>query len=80
MYVILAISEIARTCSNISVFAFFFENLFELKRNIEMIFNRAFVASRDNENRLDAAIDGFFDGILNQAVYQPEAAFPLAKL
>ena len=42
------------------------QKFFQLKRNIEVIFNRSLAATGDDDDRLNSGGDRFFDHVLNQ--------------
>ena len=57
------------------VLAFFFEFAFELGVGVEVVFNRALVAARDEDHFRDAGAGGFFHGVLNQRLVDDRKHF-----
>ena len=59
-------SETLRTVARRSFFPPRFEQMFQLKADVEMVFDGGLATAGDNNNILNPGMHGFFDAILDQ--------------
>ena len=74
-YATLTTSVIRRISSSCSCLAALIENVLQLERDVEMILHRALAAARDEQDVVDAGLDGLLDAVLNDRLVDEHQHF-----